>query len=117
MNDAPVYPLLKEVIEVWKNISLMFGELIIQFCFLFYSEISFFLTLPWVGLVSSVFIPADVLLSLLFFVTQAFQPAFMFPRVQPSEVFTALLPVSLLDCSSCKLMWSRSSSKTVHLDF
>lgn len=45
---------------------------------------------------SSVFIPADVLLSLLFFVTQALQPAFMFPRVEPSEVFTALLPVSLL---------------------
>lgn len=43
MNDAPVYPLLKEVIEVWKNISLMFGELIIQFCFLFYSEVLFFL--------------------------------------------------------------------------
>lgn len=113
MNDAPVYPLLQEVIEVWKNVSLMFGELIIQFCFLFYSEISFFLTLQWVGLVSSVFIPADVLLSFLFFVAQALQPAFMLPCVQPSEVFT----VSLLDCSSCKLMWSPSTSKTVHLDF
>lgn len=117
MNDAPVYRLLKEVIEEWKNVSLMFGELIIQFCFLFDSEISFFRTLQWVGLVSSVFILADVLLSFLFFVTQALQPVFMFPCEQPSGVFTALLPVSLLDCSACKLTWSRSSSKTVHLDF
>lgn len=44
---------------------------------------------------SSVFIPADVLLSLLFFVTQALQPAFMIPRVEPSEVFTALLRFSI----------------------